>query len=269
MAAVPVLSAVVPLLTPVGPACFRRFCRSRLAANYFYEWGPPDFTQRVCVTVRVLLASPPCAAGARRPGDVVRPRPDRPGLPLWAVYSPRTVPVAACWWPRSPPAALQPVLGRPPRSSRGRAAPAGRRLPRSPWSSWRSPYPSTAADPPRHAAWLDDALGDLPAGTKVVDDWALGGYLHVALPAARPVMYGYGDTFTDDELDRNADIDGRPGLGRCSVADRADYAVLPPDSRWPTTSRGGGLGRAPPERRPRDAGAAGGLERGGVEPGSG
>ena len=44
--------------------------------------------------------------------------------------------------------------------------------------------------------WADPALGTLPTGTKVLDDWNLGGYLMWRYPRLDLVMHGYGDTFT-------------------------------------------------------------------------
>ncbi|HEY8093323.1 MAG TPA: hypothetical protein VID93_06050, partial [Acidimicrobiales bacterium] len=45
MAAVPVLSAAVSLLTPVGPGLFPAVVRVGSRAKYFYEWNPPDYTK--------------------------------------------------------------------------------------------------------------------------------------------------------------------------------------------------------------------------------
>ena len=51
-------------------------------------------------------------------------------------------------------------------------------------------------------------------GTKVLDDWGLGGFLMWRYPRLDLVMHGYGDTFTTAELDRNNGfLAGRPGLG--------------------------------------------------------
>ena len=55
-------------------------------------------------------------------------------------------------------------------------------------------------------AWADRSLGDLPPGTKVLNDWALGGYLMWRYPQLDLVMHGYGDTFTTAELTRNNDV---------------------------------------------------------------
>ena len=53
----------------------------------------------------------------------------------------------------------------------------------------------------------------------------------MAVPAAGPGVHGYGDTFTDAELERNADLDGvRSGWVALVQDTGADYAVLGPDS---------------------------------------
>jgi hypothetical protein len=63
--------------------------------------------------------------------------------------------------------------------------------------------PHTSSSPPSQPAWLDPAMARLPAGTKVVDEWSLGGYLMWRYPKLDLMMHGYGDTFTTAELDRN------------------------------------------------------------------
>ncbi|HRK48425.1 MAG TPA: hypothetical protein PK324_22535, partial [Nocardioides sp.] len=109
MLAVPVLSALVSLLTPVGPGLFEAVLRVSSRAKYFYEWGPPDFTELPKVTLLVLLAL------------AIVPRMRRGKTPwfdllliglaaLWAVYSMRTVPVAACLVAPLAAAGVQAVL---------------------------------------------------------------------------------------------------------------------------------------------------------------
>jgi hypothetical protein len=79
--------------------------------------------------------------------------------------------------------------------------------------------------------WLDDALGGLPDGTVVLDDMAFGAYLMWRFPQLDLVEHGYGDTFTMDELERNADLDaGRAGWVELLEETGAEYAVLPPGS---------------------------------------
>jgi hypothetical protein len=229
MAAVPVLSGVAALLTPVGPGLFAAVLQVNSRSKYFYEWGPPTFTRFYAVVLLVLLAL------------TVVPRLRRGRVPwfdialiglagLWAVYSLRTVPVAACLAAPLAAAAIQPWLG---------ARPDVRRLERGlvvgsyllALVGLALVVPHSADQPRESPAWMDDALGDLPEGTKVVDDSAYGGYLMWRFPQVDLVMHGYGDTFTDDELERNADIDAVRGGWVALLRDtEAELAVLAPDS---------------------------------------
>ena len=204
-----VIVAVVPWTSAALKSPFAAVLQVNSRGKYFYEWGPPTFTRFYAVVLLVLLAL------------TVVPRLRRGRVPwfdialiglagLWAVYSLRTVPVAACLAAPLAAAAIQPWLG---------ARPDVRRLERGlvvggyllALAGLALVVPHTADQPREAPAWVDDALGDLPEGTKVVDDSAYGGYLMWRFPQLDLVMHGYGDTFTDDELERNADIDAVRG----------------------------------------------------------
>jgi hypothetical protein len=91
--------------------------------------------------------------------------------------------------------------------------------------------PHTADEPLYTPSWLDNALGDLPAGTRVIDDTGFGGYLMWRFPQLDVVVHGYGDLYTDAELERNADIEGvRSGWLELVRDTDPAYAVLPPGS---------------------------------------
>jgi hypothetical protein len=91
--------------------------------------------------------------------------------------------------------------------------------------------PHTADEHRDTPSWLDGALGDLPAGTRVLDDSGFGGYLMWRFPQLDVVVHGYGDLYTDDELERNADIEGvRAGWVELVQDTGATFAVLPPNS---------------------------------------
>ena len=66
--------------------------------------------------------------------------------------------------------------------------------------------PQTSDHPPSQPSWVDPALNALPPGTKVYGEWDWGGYLMWRYPQLDLLMHGYGDTFTDAELQRNTDI---------------------------------------------------------------
>ena len=230
MAAVPVLSAAVSLLTPAGAGLFPAVLRVGSRARYFYEWNPPDYTKPWVATLVIILAL------------AVVPRLRRAERVPWldvlllglaagcAVYSMRTVPVAACLAAPLAAAALQPAVGaRPSVLRRERLLVVGGAL--LALATLAVLVPHTADEPRDTPAWLDGALGDLPAGTRVIDDSGFGGYLMWRFPQLDVVVHGYGDLYTDDELERNADIEGvRAGWVELVQDTDAAYAVLPPNS---------------------------------------
>jgi hypothetical protein len=230
MLAVPALSAAVSLLTPAGPGLFPAVLRVSSRGRYFYEWGPPDFTELYALVLLGILALavlPRLRRGERVPWfDLVLV-----GLAvLWAVYSLRTVPVSACLAAPLAAAALQPSIGARPEVRR-----TERLLVVAGWAAALAGLalvvPHTADQPRETPSWVDGALEDLPAGTVVLDDSAFGGYLMWRFPQLDVAMNGYGDLYTDDELERNADIDAvRDGWVGLVKDVHPDYAILPPRS---------------------------------------
>jgi hypothetical protein len=230
MAAVPVLSAALSLLTPVGPGLLPAVLRVGSRAKYFYEWDPPDYTKPWVAMLAVILALavvPRLRRADRVPWfDVLLI-----GLAaLWAVYSMRTVPVAACLAAPLAAAAVQHVVGaRPSFLRRERLVLVGGFL--LALATLAAVVPHTADQPRDTPTWLDGELGDLPAGTRVIDDSGFGGYLMWRFPQLDVVVHGYGDLYTDDELERNADIEAvRSGWVELVRDTGAAYAVLPPGS---------------------------------------
>jgi hypothetical protein len=150
---------------------------------------------------------------------------------VFAAYSVRTVPVGA--------AMLAPLAAGPLQDLFGRRTPMRRRELRAVLAGAAAALvvlgalvPRTSADPLDEPAWATAALGGLPAGTKVLDDWGLGGYLMWRYPQLDLVMHGYGDTYTTAELDRNNGfIVLSPGWDRDLHATGARVAVLRPWSR--------------------------------------
>jgi len=229
MAAVPLLSALASLLTPVGPRLFGAVLEVNGRSQYFYEWGPPDFHEFYCVVLLLLLAL--ALVPRLRRGSVDWFTLALVGLAaLWAVYSLRTVPVAACMAAPLAALALQPGLGPRPRVGRAErvvavavvaAALAGLAL----------AVPHTADRPATHPAWLDRTLPSLPDGTAVLADSSTGGYLMWRYHNLDLVAHGYGDTYTDAELERNADIESVEAGWADLVRDaEVDYALVSPDT---------------------------------------
>lgn len=202
--AIPLLSAVAAACTPVGPELYAQLVRVQDRAHFFSEWGRPDpvsFSWIVLAMVLVVAVV-----------SLVRVRPVRwldvllvAVCVLCSLWSWRTVPVAAVM--AVPVVAI--LSGRRQRSRvplerlermlvLGSAALALVLL-----AIW---VPFTSRAPLAEPDWLDPSMRSLPAGTKVVDAWDLGGYLMWRYPQLDPLMHGYGDSFTVAELQRNLDI---------------------------------------------------------------
>lgn len=196
--------ALAGALTPVGPALYPAVLTVAGRGRFFAEWAPPDFTSANGAAL-MLLATPALLVWLRRGADWPTVLLLGLGLGL-ALYSNRTMPLAAVTLapltaaalqslvtaPRRPPGAREPVL------ALGVAATAlvvlGLLVPR------------TADEPPVRAAEVEAGLERLPEGTVVLNDWGDGGYVMWAHPQLHLVMHGYGDTFTTEELERNSDI---------------------------------------------------------------
>ena len=231
MATVPVLSVVVCFLTPVGPGLLSAVLLVSSRGQYFSEWAPADFTEPNGVALLVLLTGTLLAMLARRTG----PRAWTPDLLVllalaWAVYSLRTVPVAAAMLVPLAALALQGQLGERAPVRRGERVLVGGGFVAA-LAVLTVMVPRTADQPPPQPAWVDPALSALPQGTKVLDESSFGGYLMWRYPQLDLMMHGYGDTYTSDELERNVDIATlEPGWDELVRESDVEYAVLPPDS---------------------------------------
>ena len=229
-AAVPVASAVVAALTPVGPRLYTEVAAVGSRSAYFAEWGSPDWTSRYAAAVGALFAVTVVAMWRRGHNDWTEILLVALAA-VFAVYSQRTVPVAAAMIAPLAAAPLQSLLGRRTPAVRGeRLVVAGGAA--VALVALALAVPHTSADPPQHAAWMDPALRALPPGTKVLDDWDQGGYFMWRYPQLDLMMHGYGDTFTTDELRRNtAVIMVDPGWDTTVRDSGARVALLRPGSR--------------------------------------
>jgi hypothetical protein len=91
--------------------------------------------------------------------------------------------------------------------------------------------PHTAGQPRDEPSWLDTQLGAMPDGTVVLGDSGFGGYLMWRYPQLDVALNGYGDLYTDAELQRNADIEaGNRGWVEDVKETHAQYAVVKPGS---------------------------------------
>jgi hypothetical protein len=229
-------SAVVTLacamaagLTPVGPALYGGVLAVGSRRSYFAEWQAPDWLSWSSAGLAVLLAVTIASLWRRRSN----PWTETLLVALAGVfgaYSERTVPLGA--------AMLAPLAAGLLQSWMGRRTPVGRRElgtvlvgAAAALAVLAALVPFTSDQPLREPAWADPALGRLPAGTKVLDDWALGGYLMWRYPHLDLVMHGYGDTFTTGELDRNLGfMQVTPGWQEDLHATGARVAVVRPSS---------------------------------------
>lgn len=239
MAAIPILSAIVPVLTPAGLDLYGSVLLVGGRSSYFTEWGPTDFTQPYAVVLAIMLVIAVLHAARRRPSWL--------SLLLllmgagWAIYSMRTTPVAA--------AILAPLVARALQASVTEAD----RMGRVEWLALAGmcvaalsalvPLASTRAEAPVVPAWTDQRLSALPNGTRLLDDWPTGPYYLWKHPGLSLVMHGYGDVFTEGEIERNQDIMALdPGWDRLVEELEAEAALvqtnsplgyaLTHDSRW-------------------------------------
>lgn len=226
---VPVASAVVAALTPVGPGLYGAVLTVNSRADFFSEWGPPNFTRPNGWGVLVVLVLALLALALREGHSWLEILLVGLGL-AWAVYSLRTVPVAASLLVPLAALGLQRLIGprsAPPRTERAvllGAAAAGLVV-------LAVVAPRTASDPPADPAWLAPTLEALPAGTPVMEESVPGGYLMWRFPHLDLVSHGYGDVYTDAELERNVDIVTlAPGWVDQLEDTGARLAVLEPDS---------------------------------------
>jgi hypothetical protein len=227
--------AVAAAVTPTGPALYGAVVQVGARTSYFAEWQPPDWVSWQSGAFAVLLAATLVALWCRGRNSWTETL-----LVLlagvFAAYSVRTVPVGA--------AMLAPLAAGPLQALASRAVPgprtaAGRGERRAlvggavlTLVALAVVVPHTSADPLPEPSWAGPALDALPPGTKVLDDWSLGGYLMWRYPRLDLVMHGYGDTFTTGELDRNNGfVTTAPGWERDLHATGARVAVVRPTTQ--------------------------------------
>lgn len=231
-ALVPAASAVAAALTPLGPALYGAVLGVGDRAQFFTEWGAPDFTHvAACAVLAGMIAIGVVLfirAPERRWSDILY-------LLIacaCALWSYRTVPVAAI--------ILMPLMGRAAQSMLPMAAQRLRRTEvlgvlgasAAALALLAAVVPHTSDQPPAQPSWVDPALSALPTGTKVVSEWSYSGYLMWKYPQLDLLMHGYGDTFTIPELQRQTDIMTlEPGWDDQLRATHCEVAVLKPNYR--------------------------------------
>jgi hypothetical protein len=217
-------------LTPVGPSLYGAVVAVGVRREFFAEWLPPDWVSWESGGFVLLLLATLIGVWRRAENSWTETLLIALAGVL-AAYSVRTVPVGAAMLAPLAAGPLQALTGRrsPPVDVRERWAVlggAGLAL-----VVLALAVPRTSDDPLPVPSWSDRAIGGLPAGTKVLNDWSLGGYLMWRYPGLDLVMHGYGDTFTTAELTRNSDLVGiRSGWQDQVRETGARVAVLRPRS---------------------------------------
>lgn len=229
--AAPVLAgAAGALLTPVGPPLLGATLLVSSRGDYFSEWAPPDFTtlQPLVVLGTLVLT---WVLMARSSAPQTWSRIALVGLATgFLAYSQRTVPVAACLLAPLVAGQVQTLVGtrRHVRRSEVVGATAA---PIVALALLAALVPATASEPLRQPAWVDSRLQALPTGARVLGPMGYGGYLMWRYPDLDVLFSGYGDVYTDEELeDMTAIADLAPGWDRLLARARPDVALLPPDS---------------------------------------
>lgn len=226
---VPLGSAVAAALTPVGPRLYEAVVLVSSRGDYFSEWGAPEATSPQSLALI-------CVLGVTALVLLRRGRTDWTLVLLlalaagWSVYSQRTVPVAAALLVPLAAGALQGLIG--PRTAPGRVERG------VVWGGAAIALvvlglvvPHTAAEPAPQPAWAEPVLSALPAGTQILNDSGYGGILMWSYPQLDVLMSGYGDLYTDAELERNSDLEAvEPGWDDLARSTDARVALVHRDS---------------------------------------
>lgn len=210
LALVPFLSVAAVALTPVGPSLFGAVLSVTSRRSNFSEWGPPVWTSLpgIALALGLVIVIITAARSAVRLSWL-----DTFLIVTalgWALYSTRTLPVAAAMLAPFVARAIQTLL--PDRKAPRRERTILAMMACCALGILGAIVPSQANHLPSEPAWIQSSLGSLPAGTTLLDDEGYGGYLMWRFPRLQLVMDGYGDTFTSAELDRTSRLTGtKPG----------------------------------------------------------
>jgi hypothetical protein len=229
LAAVPVVAALAGgLLTPVGAKLLPAVLLVNSRGQYFSEWQPPNFTAPHCLALLLILLITLLA--------MVRKGADWSTIALvalatgFAVYSARTVPVAAAMLVPLAASRLQGAVG--------------------PVSRLRAPersfaigsgvvalavlavlVPSTSDRTPPQPDWVDGRFESMPEGTRILNESVFGGFLMWRYPELDFMFSGYGDIYTTDELETMSEINElQPGWDDMVREAAPAYAFVDPDT---------------------------------------
>ncbi|MGN6160678.1 MAG: hypothetical protein ACTHOG_03140 [Marmoricola sp.] len=225
LALVPVLSLVAAGITPVGPSLYGAVLTVTSRRGNFAEWGPPVWTSLPCAVLAlgfVIVIIAALRSGVRMSWLDTLLIVTALG---WALYSTRTVPVAAAMLTPFVARAIQSWL--PDREAPRRERSIIATMALVAVGLLTALVPSQANHLPSEPSWIQGSLSSLPAGTALLDDQGYGGYLMWRFPQLQLVMHGYGDTFTSAQLDRISRLQAtKPGWIADVRAVDAHWALL-------------------------------------------
>jgi hypothetical protein len=216
------------LLTPVGSRLLPAVLVVNSRASYFTEWAPPNFHNPNCLALLLILLVTVLV--------MVRRGADWTSIALvgvatvFAHYSARTVPVAACLLVPVAAQQLQGLLGDVRRQRSGER-----------WMVIATVVaalavlavlvPSTSKDTPPEPSWVPPTLSALPDGTRIMNEQVFGGYLMYRYPQLDFLFSGYGDAYTTAELKTMSKInDLEPGWDDLVREADPAYAFLDPQT---------------------------------------
>ncbi|MFC5728369.1 MULTISPECIES: hypothetical protein [Nocardioides] len=216
-------------ITPAGPRLLLAVVEVNARAEYFGEWGPPRLTEPDGLAALALLAACVLPMLGRRPGATYELAVVLVGM-TFIVYSARTVPMAA--------AVLVPLAAERLQDQIGARSRVGRT---ERWLLMAGTAagvicvallaPARADVAPAAVTAFDERLDALPTGATVLTDSDVGGFLLWARPDLEVPVHGYGDVYTDSELERLDDLFRlAPDWGDQVRKLHPDAALLPEDA---------------------------------------
>lgn len=229
LATIPALSALVPLLSPLGPSLYASQFTVGSRSTYFAEWATPDLFSPDRIWLLGLFAVVIVAGLKARRSTWVEVLLLGQAI-VWALYTVRTGNIAALLLAPLAAQALQGILpAAGPLRWREQAVVVGGAALGSVALALTAGANALDSVVPQ---WLDARLDALPAQTRILNDWDTGSYFLWRHPDLHLVMHGYGDVFTDEEIERNGEIIGLEPGWEAAVADLdVDYALQQPEAK--------------------------------------
>ncbi|KAB2808783.1 hypothetical protein F9L07_16920 [Pimelobacter simplex] len=225
--AVPVGMLVAALLTPAGPRLLGAVALVSSRADHFEEWSAPALISVGAAPLTLLLVAAVVLMvrrhGGTRPYDLAL-------LALgggFAVYSGRTVPLALV--------VLAAVVAAELSALRTTPNPPVRRPELAVVAALAlavvavAPAQSLLDDPATDVRPFRDRLEALAPGSVVLTDRETGAVLLWTEPALDVPLHGYGDVYTDAELDRYDDLERLVPGWDATLAQLSPTAALLPD----------------------------------------